>query len=78
MKLEIGLNKKEFYIKDNWIWIKKEDLQNIFNKFSRIDKNIEWFWVWLFLVKRLSDLYNWEIKVESKFWKWANFIVKFK
>ena len=78
LKLEIGLNKKEFYIKDNWIWIKKEDLQNIFNKFSRTDKNIEWFWIWLFLVKRLSDLYNWEIKVESKFWKWTNFIVKFK
>ena len=78
IKLEIGLNKKEFYISDNWIWIKKEDLQNIFNKFSRTDKNIEWFWVWLFLVKRLSDLYNWKIKVESEFWKWAKFLVKIK
>ena len=78
IKIEIWLNKKEFYISDNWIWIKKEDLQNIFKKLSRANKNIEWFWIWLFLVKRLLDLYNWKIKVESDFWKWSKFIVKFK
>jgi len=77
LKLEIGLTKKGFYISDNGIWIKKEELKNIFNKFSRNDKSVEWFWVWLFLVKRLSDLYNWKIKVESKIGKWSKFEVRF-
>ena len=77
IKLEIGLNKKSFYISDNWIWIKKENRENIFNKFSREDKNIEWFWVGLFLVKRLNDLYNWKIKLESEEWKGSIFIITF-
>jgi light-regulated signal transduction histidine kinase (bacteriophytochrome) len=70
------LNKKSFYIFDNWIWIKKERIDNIWNKFSREDNKIEWFWVWLFLVKRLVDLYNWEIEVESKVDKGSKFIIK--
>jgi len=78
IKLEIGLNKKSFYIIDNWIWIKKEDLKNIFNKFFRSDKNLEWFGVGLFLVKRLSDLYNWEIEVKSKQNKETKFIINYK
>ena len=77
VELEIWLEKNLFYIKDNWIWIKDDDLENIFNKFFRNDKNIEWFWVWLFLVKRLVQLYNWKISVESKEWKWTKFIINF-
>jgi len=78
LKLEIWLDKEKFYISDNWIWIKKENLKNIFEKFSRADKNIEWFWVWLFLVKRLVELYSWKIKVESEFGEWTKFIIYFK
>jgi len=77
IKLEILLNKKGFYISDNWVWIKEENISDIFNKFSRSDKNIEWFWVWLFLVKRLCILYNWNIKIESKVGRWSKFIIKF-
>jgi len=78
IKLEIWLNKNNFYISDNWIWIKKEDLKNIWNKFFRSNKNLEWFGVWLFLVKRLSDLYNWKIEVESEYEKWTKFIINYK
>ena len=78
IEIEIWLEKNNFWIKDNWIWIDDDSIKNIFSKFYRTDKNIEWFWVWLFLVKRLSDLYNWEISVESQKGKWTNFIVKFK
>ncbi len=78
IKLEIWLNKKSFWIIDNWIWIKKEDLWNIWNKFFRSDRNLEWFGVGLFLVKRLSDLYFWEIDVESKQNKETKFIINYK
>jgi len=75
--LEIWLNINWFYIKDNWIWIDKDNLEKIFDKFFRNDKNIEWFWIWLFLVKRLSDLYDWKISIESEKWKGTKFIVNF-
>jgi signal transduction histidine kinase len=78
LKLEIWLTKNSFYIIDNWIWIKKDDLKNIWNKFFRSDKNLEWFWVWLFLVKRLCDLYSWNISVESKQNKNTKFIINYK
>ncbi len=77
-KIEIWCDEKSFWIKDNWVWIKKEDLDKIFDKFFRKDKNIEWFWVGLFLVKRLLNVYNWKIKVESEIRKGAKFIVFFK
>lgn len=75
--LEIWLNKQCFYIRDNWIWIERENLENIFNKFFRNDKNVEWFWIWLFLVKRLVELYNWEIDIETEIWKWTKFSINF-
>ena len=76
--IEIWSNKNSFWIKDNWEWIKKEKLKNIWNKFYRWDINKQWFWVWLFIVKRLCDLYGWNVYVESEFGKWSKFIIKFK
>lgn len=77
IKIEIWFNKKSFWIKDNWIWISEKNLKNIWNKFFRNDLKIQWFGIWLFLVKRLVDLYNWEIDVESVENKWSKFIIKF-
>jgi signal transduction histidine kinase len=78
IKLEIWLNNKNFYILDNWIWIKKENLKSIWDKFFRTDKNTEWFGIWLFLVKRISILYNWDIEVESIEKQKTKFIIKYK
>ncbi len=77
VSIEIWLNKKEFFIKDNWIWIDEKLQKNIFEKFSRKDTNIEWFGIWLFLVKRIVKLYSWKIKVESKKDFWTKFIIIF-
>jgi len=77
IKLEIWLNKNTFWIEDNWIWIDKNNISSIFNKFARNNKNIEWFWVWLFLVKRLVSLYDWKIEVESKKAEWTIFIINY-
>lgn len=75
--IQIWTNNNSFYIKDNWVWIETNDLEKIWNKFYRNDTNIEWFWVWLFIVKRLVELYNWKIIIESKKWKWTKFVVNF-
>lgn len=76
-KIEIGLTKESFWVKDNWIWIEKNMQKNIFNKFFRIDRNRKWFWVWLFMVKRVLDLYNWKVELKSKKWEWSKFIINF-
>jgi signal transduction histidine kinase len=52
-------------------------LWNIFEKFYRKDDSIEWFWVWLFIVKRILQLYKWKITVKSEIGKWSTFIIKF-
>lgn len=66
-------------ITDSWIWIKKEDINKIFDRFFKSDKSrtTEWFGIWLSLVKKISDIYNWEIKVESKENEWTSFIINF-
>jgi len=76
-KIEVWLNKESFWIKDNWIWIEKKELKKIWDKFYRYDINKEWFWVWLFIVKRLIDLYRWKIDIESQKGKWTKLVVKF-
>ena len=77
IKIEIWLWQSSFWIKDNWIWIKEEDLKSIWNKFFRKDNKIQWFWIGLFLVKRLVNLYGWEMKVESENNIWTKFRIKF-
>ncbi len=76
--IEIWTNNNSFYIKDNWVWMDNDDIEKIWDKFYRNDTNIEWFWVWLFIVKRLVELYKWEISIESEKGKWTKFIVNFK
>lgn len=65
MQLEIKADKKMFQIQDNGPGIPKWDREKIWEKFYRTDTNKEWFWVWLYLVKRIVDIYNWDIKIIS-------------
>ena len=78
-KIDISYKAWELTIKDSWIWINKDELEKIFNRFYKADKsrNSEWFGIGLSLVKKISLIYNWKIKIESDDWKGTKFIVKF-
>lgn len=78
-KIYISYNNWELIIKDTWIWIDKNDLDKIFERFYKVDssRNTEWFWIGLSLVKKISDIYNWKLIVESDEDNWSKFIVKF-
>lgn len=75
--LEINYYNNKLEIIDNWNWIDSTKLNEIWDKFKRFDTNIEWFWVWLFLVKRIVNMYNFTINVESKIWEWSKFTINF-
>lgn len=76
----INIKDKEFEVIDYWEWIKKENLEKIFKRFFREDesRNSNWFGIGLSLVKRICEVYNYKIKVESEKWKWTIFKVFFK
>ena len=78
-KIEINLRKNNFSIKDNWIWIKKGDLDKIFDRFymSETSRNVDGHGIWLSLVKKIADMYGWKINVTSKIWEGTEFIVEY-
>lgn len=65
MDIKIVANKDWFQICDSGPWILDIEKQKIWDKFYRVDTNIEWFWVGLYLVKRIIDMYNWNIEILS-------------
>ncbi len=62
-----------FSVSDNGVWIPELEQKKIFEKFYRSDINKEWFWVWLSLVKRISEMYQWKIELKSTEWEGAEF-----
>lgn len=73
----ITLTKDFISIKDFWIWIKKEHLENLFQNFYKINPESQGFWVGLYIVKRLTEILNWEIIIDSKYWEYTEFKIKF-
>ena len=69
-------------LKDNWVWIKKDELEKIFDRFYRnSDSNIynkNWSWLGLTIVKKICDDFGWEIYISSEIWVWSTFEIIFK
>ena len=64
-----------YYIQDNGIGMKKEDLEKIFNLFYRANKTVQGEGIGLSIVKKIIEKLNGEIKVESELNKGTTFIV---
>lgn len=77
--ITIKISDNTLSIEDNWIWISEENLSKIFNRFYQCDtsRTSEWFWIWLSLVEKIANIYDWEIEVSSKIWNWTKFFIKF-
>lgn len=76
--IEISINKNSIIIKDSWIWIKQENIKKIWWRFYQ-ENEARWngFGIWLSLVKKIWDLYKWNIKVESDEGKWTTITINF-
>ncbi len=64
--IEITIVKDRFTIKDYWIGIEKENIEKIFQRYFRENFSWNWFWIGLSLVKKISDIYKWEIQIQSE------------
>lgn len=76
--IQITISQDSLIINDNWIWIEEEDLKHLFDRFWQSKKSEQWkkwFWLWLYLVKKISDLHERKIDVESKLDKWTTFTI---
>lgn len=76
--VEVWVEDDYFWVKDSGPWMTQEDLEKIWEKFYRKDINTEGFWVGLFIVKRILDLYGWRAHVESQLWVGTTFKIYFK
>lgn len=77
--VDINYKNNTLIIKDTWVWIKKSDLSKIWDRFFKSDnsRNSEWFGIWLSLVKKIWDIYWWNMSVNSKVWEGSEFSIKF-
>ena len=77
--VKITLFSNRIEVKDTWIWIKKDDLNKIFDRFfiSSFSRNNWWNGIWLSLVKKIADIYRIKIEVESEENSWTKFTIKF-
>lgn len=66
-KIEIYITKSYFLIKDYWVWIDKSNINKIFERYFR-ENYTAWkgFWIWLSLIKRITEIYNWDIDIKSE------------
>lgn len=76
--IEINFKDWIIEIKDNWIGIEDKNLANIFNRYFRENYlKEEGFWLWLSLVKKITDINSWKIEIESKKDYWTKVIINF-
>ena len=71
-------NKVKFEVIDTWVWIPKDKLEILFNKFSQVEsslqrQNTSWLGLWLAISKNFIKEFGSEIKVISEIDKWSNF-----
>lgn len=78
-KIDIKYKNNSLIIKDTWIGIKKDDINKIWDRFYKSDnsRNTPGFGIWLSLVKKIGDIYNWKISVDSEENIWTKFSIKF-
>lgn len=73
--VQIIIDSTTIKIKDQWIGIAKKDRDHIRNEFYRVDQWKKGHGLWLSIVKKIIDQYNWRIEVISKEGIWSEFII---
>jgi len=64
-------------VSDEWFWIKKEDIQEMFKYKKRLNNSEwkEWNGIWWTKALYIINKLNWELYVKSKEWVWTKISV---
>jgi len=65
-EITISISKDSFEIHDTGKWIEEKNLDKIFERRFQEWKDSQWLGVGLSLVKRICDMYHWDISIESQ------------
>ena len=76
-KIEIHIEKNEFRIKDYGVWINKENLEKIFDRYFRESYNKSGSGTGLSIIKRITEIYKWEIEIKSEKNKYTEVTIQF-
>ncbi len=82
--LTIFISSEKILFSDNGKWIHKKEIDFLFDKFYQGKKekswNIKerWIWVGLSIVKKIIELHDWNVKIQSDTGKWFSFEIYFK
>lgn len=76
-EIEISIKKDSFVIKDYGKWISKKNIDKIFDRYFR-----EWYTesgsgIGLSIIKKITEIYNWDISVKSKKEKYTQITLRF-
>ncbi len=77
-KVEVCVTSTYIKVRDYWVGIHPQDIEKIWEKFYKANVRQEWFWIGLFLVKRICDTFSRKIEIESVHWKWTTFTLYFE
>lgn len=77
-RIEIFFDNWILDIKDYWVWIDKTNIKNVFNRYFRENyTKTEWCWLGLALVKKIIDINNWKIYIDSEKEKFTKITINF-
>lgn len=78
-KIHITYKDNKLVIKDTGIGMSQENTKKIFDRFYKVDtsRNSQWFGIGLSLVKKICDIYDWDISVSSTPDKGSSFTIDF-
>ncbi len=78
-EIKVYRRKNIIYISDTGVGISQRDQEKIFDRFYQTSqaRSGEWFGIGLSLVKKIIDINNWKIEIQSKKWEGTTFKIIF-
>lgn len=76
-KIEISIFRDRFVIKDYGVGISQENVSKIFDRYFRESYAGSGSWIGLSIIKRITEIYHWNIDIKSKKWEYTKVTLKF-
>ena len=76
-EIEISIFRHRFVIKDYGVGISEDNLPKIFHRYFRESNSNSWSGIGLSIIKRITEIYHWDIDIKSKKWEYTKVTLKY-